>query len=185
MSQRRVQMVILCEDRQQEVFARYFLKKRGFTGRFRSKICPKSSQSGEQYVRTQYPKEVKAYRQNRNRVSIGLVVLIDADTGELSERFNQLAQSLCEDSQQNRQPDEAIAIFIPKRNIETWIHYLQGERVNEETEYSKFEKDEVTCKPYVEKLAEQCRSQNLPENSLESLQAACGELQRLLPLLKQ
>ena len=185
MSQRRVQIVILCEDRQQEVFARYFLKKRGFTGRFRAEICPKGSQAGEQYVRAQYPLEVKAYRQNRNRVSIGLVVLIDADTGTLQERLNQLAQSLSEDSQQNRQPDEAIAIFIPKRNIETWIHYLQGETVDEETGYSKFDKNEATCKPYVENLAEQCRSQNLPEEAPASLQAACGELQRLLPLLKE
>jgi len=39
MSQRRVQIVILCEDRQQEVFARHFLKKRGFKGLFRPKIC--------------------------------------------------------------------------------------------------------------------------------------------------
>ena len=185
MSQRRVQIVILCEDRQQEVFARHFLKKRGFAGQFRPKICPPGSQSGEQYVRTQYPVEVKAYRQNRNRVSIGLVVLIDADRGTLQEHLDQLAQALSEDTQQNRQPDEAIAVFIPKRNIETWIHYLQGETVDEETEYSKFEKNEAACKPDVENLAEQCRSQNLPENAPESLQVACGELQRLLPLLKQ
>lgn len=107
MSRRRVQIVILCEDRQQEVFARHFLKKRGIRGEFRVKVCPPGSQSGEQYVRTQYPKEVRAYRQNRNRVSIGLVVLIDADTGELSERFNQLAQALSEDSLPNRQPEDA------------------------------------------------------------------------------
>lgn len=111
--------------------------------------------------------------------------MIDADTDTLQERLNQLAQALSEDSQQNRQPDEAIAIFIPKRNIETWIHYLRGETVDEETRYSKFEQNEAACKPYVENLAEQCRSQNLPENAPESLQAACGELQRLLPLLKQ
>ncbi len=185
MSQRRVQIVILCEDRQQEVFARHFLKKRGFFGQVRAKICPPGSQSGEQYVRIQYPKEVRAYRQNRNRVSIGLVVLIDADTGELYERFNQLERSLSEDSLLNRQPDEAIAIFIPKRNIETWIHYLQGETVDEETGYGKFEKNESTCKPYVENLAEQCYSQNLPEDAPESLQAACREFQRLLPLLRQ
>ncbi len=91
MSQRRVQIIILCEDRQQEVFARFFLKKRGFTGLFRAKICPPGSQSGEQYVRTQYPVEVKAYRQNRNRVSIGLVVIIDADKSTLQERLDWLA----------------------------------------------------------------------------------------------
>ena len=125
MSQRRAQIVILCEDRQQELFARHFLKTRGFSGLFRANICPLGSQSGEQYVRTQYPTEVKAYRQNRNRVSIGLVVFIDADTSTLQERLNQLAHALSEDSQQNRQSAEAIAIFIPKRNIETWIPPLQ------------------------------------------------------------
>jgi hypothetical protein len=185
MSQRRVQLVILCEDRQQEVFARHFLEKRGFTGLFRTQICPKGSQSGEQYVRTHYPLEVKAYRQSRNRVSIGLVVLIDADTGTPQERLNQLANILCEDSQQARQAVEAIAIFTPKRNIETWIHYLQKESVNEENTYSKFQNNEASCKPYVESLVDQCRSQALPNAAPESLQAACGELQRLLPLIEE
>jgi hypothetical protein len=183
MSQRRVQIVILCEDRQQEVFARYFLKKRGFTGLFRTKICPPGSQAGEQYVRTHYPEEVKAYRQNRNRVAIGLVVLIDADTGTLEARLNELASVLNKDKQENRGSNEAIAIFVPKRNIETWIHYLQGETVNEEDAYAKFEKNEAACKTAVEDLADRCYSQSLPEDAPRSLQAACGELQRLLPLL--
>jgi hypothetical protein len=184
MSQRRVQIVILCEDRQQEVFARSFLKKRGFTGRFKANICPAGSQSGEQYVRTHYPEEVKAYRQNRNRVSIGLVVLIDADTGTLEARLNELASVLDEDAQEKRQSNEAIAIFVPKRNIETWIHYLQGETVNEEDAYAKFENNEAVCKKPVEDLADRCYSQSLPEDAPRSLQAACGELQRLLPLLQ-
>lgn len=185
MSQRRVQIVILCEDRQQEVFARHFLKKRGFTGLFRTNICPAGSQSGEQYVRSQYPVEVKAYRQNRNRVSIALVVLIDADRGTLQDRLNQLASILDEDAQEKRRSDEAIAIFVPKRNIETWIHYLQGETVNEEDAYAKYEKNEAVCKTYVENLADRCYAQDLPEDAPPSLQAACGELQRLLLLLEQ
>jgi hypothetical protein len=183
MSQRRVQIVILCEDRQQEVFARSFLKKRGFTGLFRANICPKGSQAGEQYVRSQYPVEVKAYRQNKNRVAIGLVVLIDADTGTLEARLNQLASALDEHEQEKRGSNEAIAIFVPKRNIETWIRYLQGETVNEEDAYAKFENNEAVCKKPVEDLADRCYSQSLPEDAPRSLQAACGELQRLLPLL--
>ena len=183
MSQRRVQIVILCEDRQQEVFARSFLKKRGFTGLIRPKICPPGSQAGEQYVRTQYPVEVKAYRPNRNRVAIGLVVLIDADTGTLEARLNELASVLNKDKQENRGSNEAIAIFVSKRNIETWIHYLQGETVNEEAVYAKFKNNEAVCKTAVEDLADRCSSQSLPEDAPRSLQAACGELQRLLPLL--
>ncbi|MEG3928701.1 MULTISPECIES: hypothetical protein [unclassified Microcoleus] len=181
---RRVQIVILCEDRQQEVFARYFLKKRGFTGQFRANICPKGSQAGEEYVRTHYPGEVKAYRQKRNQVSIGLVVLIDADTGTLEARLNELASVLGENDEKKREPNEAIAIFVPKRNIETWIHYLQGETVNEENAYAKFENNEAVCKKPVEDLADRCYSQSLPEDAPRSLQAACGELQRLLPLLQ-
>ncbi len=142
------------------------------------------SQSGEQYVRTQYPVEVKAYRQNKNRVSIGLVVLIDADTGTLQERLNQLASVLGVNDQKKRESHEASAIFVPKRNIETWIHYLQGETVNEEDAYAKFEKNEAVCKTNVENLADRCYSQNLPEDAPQSLQAACGELQRLLSLLE-
>src|SRR4028118_864646 len=165
MSQRRVQIVILCEDRQQEVFARYFLKKRGFTGLFRTKICPPGSQSGEQYVRTHYPEEVKAYRQKRNQVSIGLVVLIDADTGTLEARLNWLARVLDEGEQKNRGQNEAIAIFVPKRNIETWIHYLQRETVNEEAVYAKFENNEAVCKTAIEDLADRCYSQSLPEDA--------------------
>lgn len=184
MSQRRVQIVILCEDKQQEVFARYFLKKRGFTGLVRANTCPKGSECGADYVHTHYPVEVKAYRQKRNQVSIGLVVLIDADTGTLEARLNELASVLDEDEQKNREPNEAIAIFVPKRNIETWIHYLQGETVNEEDAYSRFKKNEAACKKPVENLADRCYSQSLPEDAARSLQAACGELQRLLPLLQ-
>ncbi len=185
MSKRRVQIVILCEDRQQEVFARSFLKKRGFRGLFTANICPAGSQSGEQYVRTHYPGEVKDYRANKGRVSIGLVVLIDADTGTLEARLNQLASALDEHEEEKRQSNEAIAIFVPKRNIETWIHYLQGETVNEEDAYSKFEKNEAACKTYVENLADRCYAQDLPEDAPRSLQAACRELQRLLSLLEQ
>jgi hypothetical protein len=184
MSQRRVQIVILCEDLQQFVFADLFLKKRGFTGRFRANICPPGSQAGEQYVRTQYPVEVKAYRANKDRVSIGLVVLMDADTGTLEARLNELARVLDKDEQEKRGSNEAIAIFVPKRNIETWIHYLQGESVNEEDAYARFKNNEALCKTAAEGLADRCYSQSLPEDAPRSLQAACGELQRLLPLLQ-
>lgn len=181
MSQLRVQIVVLCEDRQQEVFARYLLNELGFSTRnIRPLVCPKGNQSGEQFVRERYPVEVKAYRSKASYLSIGLVIVIDADTRTVQERLNQLDYALSADSQQIRQLDEAIAVFVPKRNIETWIHYLQGETVDEETEYSKLPR-ESACKPYVENLVNQFyRGQD--ENAPLSLQAAYRELQRILSL---
>ncbi|AFY48125.1 hypothetical protein Nos7524_2282 [Nostoc sp. PCC 7524] len=180
MSQRRIQIVILCEDRQQEVFARYFLKQRGFTGNIRTRFCPKGA--GEQFVRESYAAEVKAFR-SKNYISGMLVVLIDADTKNVEDRLKQLNDALIKDLQKSRETDEAIAIFVPKRNIETWIHYLQGETVNEETVYAKFPHNESACKPDVENLADKCRQGSLDANAPPSLQAACGELQRILGLL--
>lgn len=112
-----------------------------------------------------------------------LIVVIDADTQTVESRLKQLDNALTENEQQPRQPHEAIAIFIPKRNIETWIHHLQGETVDEEKVYAKFPKAESVCKPDVENLANQCRQGNLEANAPPSLQTACGELQRILGLL--
>ncbi|MEH2432726.1 MAG: hypothetical protein V7K25_00425 [Nostoc sp.] len=46
-----------------------------------------------------------------------------------------------------------------------------------------FPKNESACKPYVENLVNQCY-QGLDEDAPPSLQGACGELQRILPLLE-
>ncbi|NET70046.1 MAG: hypothetical protein F6K62_03055 [Sphaerospermopsis sp. SIO1G2] len=181
MIKKRVQIVILCEDKQQEVFAIHFLQKRGFVidRNIRTEICPKGA--GEQFVRERYTKEVVEYRRQKNKRAGILVVLIDADKKTVAERLKQLNDTLNENSHPPRQPDEAIAIFVPKRNIETWIHYLKGENVDEENEYPKFKK-QSECKPEVEQLVNQCYQGNLDDNAPSSLKAACGELQRILPL---
>lgn len=178
MNRRQVTVTILCEDRQQEVMARYFLQKRGFTKPFRVIICPKGKQSGEQYVRQNYAREVKAYRSQSNYRSVCLVVVIDADRYKVVDRLNQLNEALEDDSQERRQDSEKIALFVPKRNIETWIHYLQGEQIDEENAYPKLPR-ESDCKPFVEKLADHCRS-GLDRDAPPSLQTACGEWQRIL-----
>jgi hypothetical protein len=180
MTQNRRTIVVLCEDRQQYLFALYFLKKKGFAGNFVAQICPSGKQAGEQYVRDRYAAEVKAHRSKRNHLNICLVMMIDADVGTVANRIRQLDASLEEKHEAKRQEKENIAIFVPKRNIETWIHYLQGDfhEVNEDTAYSKLA-NQGECKPYVEKLADRC-SLGLPQSAPSSMHDACSELQRIL-----
>lgn len=174
------QIVILCEDRQQEVFARHFLVNCGINqSRIRVNICPAGGGAAEQFVRQQYPVEVREYRRRCNHLRIGLVVMIDADTKSVTGRANELEDELIRVSLPGRQPNERIGIFVPKQNIETWIHYLQGESVNEMEEYPKFRGSEGACKSLVVELA-QNRHTPLPENAPPSLQTACDELQRIL-----
>ena len=196
MSKQRVKITLLCEDKQQEVFARYFLEKYGFKRQDIYSYPIPIGQSGEQFVRETYPNEVRKYRQainikisnqrkNARRTTIiVLIVMTDADNLSVKQRLNQLSSILQENNLPDRQKEEAIADFIPTRNIETWIGYLKGEEVNEEDKktYNKFLK-ESDCKPYSENLAERCQRQEKLEDSPESLNIACQEFQRLLPLL--
>ncbi len=176
---RYTQVVVLCEDRQQEVFARHFLIGCGINRRrIRVNVAPRGRGSGEQHVRQEYPREVKEHRIRHHRLNVALAVLIDADTKSVDNRLGQLENELTGNSLSGRQPDEKIGIFVPKRNIDTWIHYLMGETVNEVDVYAKLER-EGDCKSYVAELARN-RHQPLPEDAPGSLKAACGELVRIL-----
>ncbi|MEW6741785.1 MAG: hypothetical protein AB1486_03415 [Planctomycetota bacterium] len=60
----------------------------------------------------------------------------------------------------------------------SWIAYLRGETVDEDSNrYEKFSKREADIYPWVERLAEMCDSQELP-NAPPSLTAACADYPR-------
>ena len=174
----RTRAVILCEDRQQEVFARTFLENCGITP-YRVRINPYGNGAGEQYVRENYPNEVRTFRSKfPAQPNTCLVVMTDADVLEVAQRLNQLKEALNRSGLPERRPEERIGIFIPKRNIETWIHFLMQEPVNEQDAYRKYEK-ESSCKPVVADLARN-RTNPLPDDAPPSMRAACDELNRIL-----
>ena len=77
---REVQIVLLCEDGQHQVFVTRFLESTGrLTRKAKHRLrVEKASQgrgSAEQFVRERFPKELAAYRSQRNLVSVALVVM--------------------------------------------------------------------------------------------------------------
>jgi len=178
----RVGFVVLCEDKQQQVFARQFLKDSFGKALGRVRYCklPAGKGCGEQYVRDTYVREVRTLRSKGSyQPSLRLIVGIDADTESVGYRIRQLDEALKEAGMPVREAHECIGVFVPKRNIETWIHSLHGEAVDEEIAYPKFSRNESDCKPYVTQLVEQCRSGGLADDAPASLAAACQELERL------
>jgi hypothetical protein len=117
--------VILCEDLQSQVFIRRALLRRGVDSRrIRLVDLPSGRGAGEQYVRQQYPGEVEAHRSQAAHMAAALVVHLDADPGHtVADRHRQLGDALAEAEQSPRQPQERIAHLVPKRNIETWVHF--------------------------------------------------------------
>jgi hypothetical protein len=178
MSSRRVQVVILCEDQQQEVFARHFFMEKGFSRHsIRSRICAKGKQSAEQYVRDQYPIEVQAYRRKAMYMGLALSVSIDADRRQVIERKQQMDKALIDNGLEARKVSEKIVVWVPKRNIETWIHFLMDNDVDENSEYVKLDKPGL-CIPLLRKLVSMYPA-GLPGTAPPSLHDAFLEMKRM------
>jgi hypothetical protein len=83
-----VRIVLLCEDSQTDSFVRRFLKHRNFRARDINTLpIPQGSGSGEQWVRTRYPAELRAIR---GRQGAYLIVVTDADVHTTQDRRVQL-----------------------------------------------------------------------------------------------
>lgn len=177
---KKPQVVILCEDLMHYHFARKYLQNIGFN-RIIPNICPKGRCSGEQYVREHYAKEIKAYRSKVKYLNIALVVVIDADLKSIDQRIDSLNESefMMKLKQNARLEKEKIAIFVPKRNIETWIHYLNDCEYNEEETYKGLYQRDCSPSLFAEKLVKKICPKGLSKNAPSSLHHACKELKSL------
>ncbi len=138
MTKRHADIIVLCEDRTHANFVCHYLKKRGFNHRqLRVRPVPHGSGSGAQFVLQGYATEVKAYRSQANHLSLALITVIDADRQEVQHIHHCLEGQLQNANIENRKTGERIALLVPKRNIETWIVYLQGTPVDEESDYKQ------------------------------------------------
>ena len=170
-------IILLCEDKLTDSFVRRFLKHRNFSGRdIRTLPLPAGSQSGEQWVREQYPEELKAIRQKHDAY---LIVVTDADSGSTEDRREKLKSECNLQKIQPRNDDDRVLQIIPRRNIETWLAYLDGSEVNECKLYSKFNY-ESNYKEHAKQLYYMChKEQKLREPTPPSLLEACEEYRKL------
>lgn len=191
------QIFILCEDTVHYHFAKKYFELLGFKpGKIRGNYNPKgrSTGSGAEFVKNRYEQEVKAFRSKAAHLNCILVVIIDDDTKNHAKHLKPAPSA-----------NEAILIFSPIRNIESWFRYIDeyidkgdtgieipektgkiddtGIEIPDETgkikDYAPHYKK--GCKPtkFAKKLKETICNNGLPEQSPSSLQHACKELERL------
>jgi hypothetical protein len=175
MSARRVRVVLICEDSQHEAFTRRFLAEMGWNTReLRVEKSPSASGSAEQWVRMKFPDELKIYRRRKQKAASALIAVIDADKHTVPERIQELEDQCKARQIPFRENDEAVAIAVPKRNIETWIRYLDGQPYNEEVSYPKLYRARE-CKQAVSNLVRRCREGGVNDGVPPSLILACEE----------
>ena len=125
-------VVVIAEDDRTHRFVWHFLKRLSYS---RYQYTPRKvpGGSGEQFVREAFATEVRAVRSRS--ASTVLIAVVDADNQSVEHRFRQFADSLRDEKIPARSDTEPIAILVPKRNIETWIRFLNQEPADEEQDY--------------------------------------------------
>lgn len=174
---------ILCEDKQSYCYIRYFLIAQGINGRHITPCPFPVAGCGEQYVRQEFPRYLKALR-SKNFNSNVLIVAIDSDNKTYNERIEQLNESCDKVSVARRDKKDKLLLFIPKKNIETWIKYFDDGQVDEETDYAHFfSGQESKSRPMAEKMSKKFSEPNA-SFYLDSLQNAYKEYEVLANSLK-
>lgn len=134
MSNHPSRIILLCEDDAHERLARAFLEECGV--RNLERILRSSNASrlqkggGAQWVLKSFPEQLQACR--RRHAKTLLIVMVDADNLTVEERRRELLHRLKACDLKELSKDEPVALVIPKRNVETWIAALQGNKVNED-----------------------------------------------------
>lgn len=174
-------VIVIAEDERHEMLVRRYLRRCGIRAhQVRYRRSPSGEGSAESWVRANFAKEVSAYRTRQTRAATALILMIDADTHSVRERLTQLDQGLID----RRMPvvaDEKIARLVPKRNVETWISCLNGELVDEETDYKWGRNDWNDFIPAAVEMLFQwtCQPHRQPINCVDSLRSGIIELKRL------
>jgi hypothetical protein len=175
------QVIVLAEDKRQEQLISRYLRRIGLDNHD-MRFPPRSAGSGEQWVREQLPKELRAYRRRSARAETKLIAVVDADKSTVQKRLAQLDRRIREDGVELiRTEAEQVACLVPKRNIETWILCLIGSAVDEETDHKTRRNDwDDLLQPAGNALYQWSRANaQIPDHCVPSLRHGVGELRRL------
>ena len=178
---RASQVIVLAEDAMHQRFARRYLDRLGHSNHdVRFEPLPAGRGCGEQWVREHYAQAVKACRWRSKRAATALVVVIDADRGDTGRRLRQFEEALESARESPRDGADKIAHFVAKRNIETWILFLAGRDVDEDSDYSHEAISGRQIRDAAAAFHEWTRPNTpQPRRSIPSLLAAVPEARRL------
>ena len=89
-------------------------------------------------------------------MALGLIVMCDGDSAGHVARLRELDRECPARQIPARSADEAVAVFCPTWNVETWLAYLSGSTVDERrSDYPRLARPR-DCQPHVETLYAMC-----------------------------
>jgi len=149
--------IVLCEDAQTKTFIRSFLLQHNIpSGKIHFRNYPVGKGCGEQFVREAYFIEARLLSSRYKFRREVLVVCSDADSYSVIQKAKSLDEKIAQFDKSWDRTKLPVLMWIPKREIETWIHYLRGEDVDEQTSYRHSGNPE-RCKKEAIRFKEYCQ----------------------------
>ncbi len=129
--------IVLCEDETHWLFVyRWLLAKGSKPNEIVLVPLPAGRGAGFLHVLAKYAREVGEYRRRANHVqSRRLIVVLDGHASTVVQRLAELGAKLVEAGVPPRTATERVAVLVPCRNGETWIHFFHGHPVDEVSDY--------------------------------------------------
>jgi hypothetical protein len=180
---------IICEDKAQRQFIEHFLRSFGVNDRriysdkafsFSRTSSPKGSTgAGDARVVKEFAAEFRDFPKRNNKTNGCILIgMIDADKKTIHEKKRLISEEIGNAQWQNI---DGVSLFVVKRNIETWIHFLNGNRINEDDDYKDPYRDMTRNREKITEFASSCRQQqpSAYEALPPSLAAACAEFEKI------
>ena len=185
MMSNRVDIALLCEDESHEQFIKKFLRRKHRSYR---RVFPDGYKSGETggvqpnnaFVLDRAVTEVAVARKVPPKRA--LILVIDGDARGFASRCGEIAANLKAANMFPLNSTECIALVVPCRNIETWIHHFAGEATDETQICSKRDTNASEAATAFAAWVSDGNAVEVVE--LPALNAARDELRRLHDLMK-
>lgn len=128
-------IVLVCEGWEDSAFLTGFLEGAGVKDGIYPRNNPKGKGAGFNHVRDVFAKEVVALRGFRE--GRGVLAMMDEDGQGVEDRRSWVASHLESLSLSVMDCTQGRCLVLTKRNIETWVYWLTGARLNENWEVSE------------------------------------------------
>jgi hypothetical protein len=165
---KRVSLVVLCEDPQHASFANAFLKRAHLPVRGAPRFIAAGSKAR---VIAQFPEQARAIVQSGAEAHLFVLVDADGDTREQNERA--LLDRLDIDLRTRLETTGRFLLICPNWEIENWIACIDGRTVTEDRDPSLRLKHASDCRPTARHLADECQQDRAIPHALPSLLETC------------
>ena len=184
----KVSIALLCEDYHHAQFVNQFLAKKKH---FARRIFPDGYRRREtggakpnnDFVVRRAAREVKVVR--KSHVKSALILVVDGDERGLPSRLGEIANEIKSAKMDALGGNELIAVLVPCRNIETWIHHFAGNEANETEDFAPRYAKNYDAIAEADTFADWVSDGNAEAVAqLPALNEAREELRRLYALMK-